>query len=108
MDEAWAMVADWTHAEIAALNRAVPEKALAASFRGRPLADWCDRMLAIAEAGLVRIGQTNDAGQSEAIFLAPLKQTLASRQTQAERWLAAWEGEWRREIDRIFLEAIHP
>ncbi|MDX8402670.1 MAG: glutamate--cysteine ligase [Mariprofundaceae bacterium] len=108
LDAAWAMVADWTHAEVVALNRAVPEKALAAVFRGRPLAEWCERMLAIAEAGLARIGSTNAAGENEAVFLAPLQQTLASRQTQADRWLAAWGGEWREDIDRLFLEAIHP
>ncbi len=107
MDEAWAMVADWRHDEVAALRAAVPRLALAAEFRGVSVREWCARMLLIARGGLERIGIVNADGDGEAVFLRPLEAALRGG-TQAERWLAAYRGEWQGEIDRLFLEAIHP
>jgi len=105
--DAMRLVESWSHAEVLELRRQVPTQALAAPFRGADGRRWCEEMVAIAEAGLQRLGNRNAAGQDESIFLAPLRQTLESGQTQADRWLAAYAGEWGGDIRRLFIEATH-
>ena len=107
-DAAWAMVADWSHAEVVALRNAVPRTALKTPFRDTTVLQLCEKMLDISRAGLVRLHQTNAAGEDESIFLAPVIQAVESGQTQADRWLAAYHNEWHQNIDRIFTEAMHP
>ncbi|RMG58885.1 MAG: glutamate--cysteine ligase [Gammaproteobacteria bacterium] len=106
--EAWALCSDWSHAEVVALRAEAARKALAATFRGRRVRDWCVDMLAIARAGLKRLAVCNESGEDERVFLRPIEQALATGQTQAERWLAAFEGSWQHNIDRIFFESAHP
>ena len=107
-DAAWAMIADWTHAEVVALRNAVPRTALKTPFRDTTVLQLCEQMLDISRAGLARLHQTNAAGEDESIFLAPVIQAVESGQTQADRWLAAYHNEWHQNIDRIFIEAMHP
>ncbi len=102
------MIADWTHAEVVELRSAVPKTALGTPFRDTRVLQLCEQMLDIARAGLERINIRNADGDSEACFLKPLIAAVASGQTQAERWLAAYHGEWHENIDRIFFEAMHP
>ncbi len=45
------------------------------------------------------------AGQDEAVYLAPLEETLDLGKTQAERWLDKYHGEWAGDLTRIFDEA---
>ena len=108
LQQAWDMVADWTHAEVEELRRSVPRTALATPFRDTTVLKLCGQMLEISKAGLTRQNLRNADGETEARFLAPLFHTMESGQTQAERWLAAYHDHWHESIDRIFLEAIHP
>jgi len=107
-DAAWAMIADWSHDEVAVLRNTVPRTALQTPFRDTTVLMLCEQMLDIARAGLQRLHQLNATGDDESIFLAPVIQAVESGQTQADRWLAAWHGEWHQNIDRIFIEAMHP
>jgi len=107
LDAAWRMVCDWTHSEVSELRRQAPRTAMSTPFRHTTLLQLCGDMLDISRAGLERLNVRNAAGDNEAYFLTPLEHAVASGQTQAERWLAAYFGEWERNIDRIFLEAIH-
>jgi len=106
-DYAWNMIADWTHTEVIALRQAVPRTALATPFRDTTALQLCEQMLDIAASGLEHIHITNDAGEDERVFLAPAIHAIEAGQTQAERWLAAWHGEWHEDIDRIFFESLH-
>lgn len=100
-DDAWAMIADWSHAEVEGLWRDVAKTALATRFRDTTVLALCERLLAIARAGLKR------QGRDEAGFLEPLEQAVAAGRTQAEVWLEAFHGRWGGNIDMIFAEAKH-
>jgi len=105
--QAWQMIADWSHAEVVALRAEAPKTALATPFRDSTVLQLCEQMLQISRAGLERIDARNSAGENETIFLKPLESAIASGQTQAEFWLALYNGSWNKEIDRIFFEAMH-
>jgi len=107
-DAAWDMIADWSHAEVVELRNSVPRTALKTPFRHTTVLQLCEQMVEIANQGLKRQHVLNQSGEDESIFLAPLVRALASGQTQAEHWLAAYQGEWHSNIDRIFIEAMHP
>jgi glutamate--cysteine ligase len=85
---AFALVRDWTAAEVAALRAEVPRRALNATIRGRRVQDIARDMLAIARQGL------RARGLGEETYLEPLEGIAASGVTLAERWLARVETEW--------------
>jgi len=104
---AWDMIADWSHAEVCALRQAAPATAMRTPFRESTLLPLCEQMVDISRAGLERLNICNEAGENEARFLTPLMLAVASGQTQADRWLAAWQHEWDGDISRVFAEAMH-
>ena len=107
-DAAWAMVREWTCDEVSELRRQVPRLALQAPFRGGKAHELCAEMVDIAAAGLKRLNILDAHGNDESRHMTPLFETLASGRTQAEKWLAAWRGDWKENIDRIFFESMHP
>ena len=107
LNEAWAMVGDWTHAEVLAMRQEVPKTALATPFRDTTVLALCAQMVDIARRGLARQHCLNSRGEDEAIFLAPLMRAVERGRTQAEDWLELYHGHWRQDISRIFAEAMH-
>ena len=105
--QVWQMVADWCHAEVEGLRRAVPKRGLQAPFRETAVQQLCEQMLDIARAGLESINDCNHRGENEVSFLRPLEDALNLGQTQAEHWLQMYSGEWSADIDKVFLEAVH-
>ena len=63
------------------------------------------RVVAIARDGLRARSSIDARRNDEAIYLAPLEQSLAGGPTQAEYWLERYHGEWARRRARIFAEA---
>jgi len=98
---------DWRFDEVCALRNTVPKMALNTPFRQTTVLALCETMLDIARAGLERQHILNGQRQDETIFLMPLEQAVASGKTQADLWLAAYHGRWRKNIDPIFAEASH-
>jgi glutamate--cysteine ligase len=72
LDEAEALVASFTAAELEALRPRIAEQALMATFRGAPLADLAARLLDIAGGGLARRARLNKNGKDERAHLARL------------------------------------
>lgn len=107
LDRAWDMIKNWTHTEVSGLRSEVPRTAMSTAFRDTSVLNLCRQMLDISRAGLEQLNICNNAGESEARFLAPLEHTVECGQTQAERWLAAYYGEWNQNVDRVFFEAMH-
>jgi glutamate--cysteine ligase len=107
LDSAWDMIESWTHTEVSGLRSEVPRTALGTAFRDTTVLHLCRQMLDISRDGLEQLNICNNAGESEARFLAPLEHTVECGQTQAERWLAAYYDEWNQNIDRVFFEAMH-
>ena len=108
LDRAWAMVADWSHVEVMAMRSEVPRSGFDTVFRDADVHALCEEMLDIAGAGLARLDAKNSQGENESIFLAPMLQAVKHRKTQAEVWLEAYHGHWQSNVDRIFIEAMHP
>ncbi|MFQ5347821.1 MAG: glutamate--cysteine ligase [Rhodothalassiaceae bacterium] len=107
LDAAWDLVRDWTLEEMQELRRAVPRTALGTSFRDRKVRDIARDCLAIAEAGLRARDRRNAAGETEAVFLAPLHEMAGGGPTLAEEMLAAYHGPWRGDITRVFEEYLY-
>jgi glutamate--cysteine ligase len=72
LDEAEALSASWTAAELEAVRPAIVEKALQAPFRGAPLADLAERLVDIAQGGLERRARLDKNGKDERVHLAKL------------------------------------
>ena len=102
LDEASALIADWTAEERQAMRNAVPRLGLAAPFRGRTLRDIAREVVAMAEGGLKRRARLNAKGEDERGALKALIETVEEGRTPADRLLAAYHGPWEGNIDRLF------
>ncbi len=56
----------------------------------------------LAEGGLKRRAQLDENGEDETKALKPLIETVEDGRTPADRLLAAYEGPWAGNIDRLF------
>ncbi|MDT8376496.1 MAG: glutamate--cysteine ligase [Mariprofundaceae bacterium] len=108
LEKAWNLCAAWSHTEVSQLRRQAPRSGFATPFRDSDLHALCESMLDIARGGLERINALNSDGENEASFLEPMIHAVTHKKTQADTWLDAYHGHWDRNIDRIFIEAIHP
>jgi len=112
LDAAWDLVKGWDMEGREALRAAVPKLALDAplpkSFRGGggKLADIAGEVLAIARAGLNARARLNGAGDSEASFLNPLDEIVASGKVPAQRLLDKYHGEWGGDLSRVYEESF--
>jgi len=108
LDKIFAMVADWTHAEVLAMRASVPERGLKTRFRETTLLQLAEDVVDIARAGLERSAQLNDHGQDESIHLAPVIRAVENNWTQAEAWLDAYHKDWDGRIEPVFQFAALP
>ena len=100
-----ALLADVRWEEALALRAAVPRLGLDAPWRGGRLMDLAREVVAIAVQGLRARARRDAAGNDESVCLAPLEAIVAGAPTQAQHWLARFEGAWAGDIRRIFAEA---
>ncbi len=85
LDEAEAMVADWTHAEVSESRAGVWHDGLRAPFRGAPLVKLAERLIEIAEGGLERRAKARASdGKDERVHLARLKALVSAGRTPAD------------------------
>jgi len=77
---------------------------LKAEVLGRPFQEWIGDLLAIARGGLTRLNALDSKGENEVKLLASLDEIAESGMTLADRLLGRWEGEWGRNMDKIFSE----
>jgi glutamate--cysteine ligase len=102
---AWDEVKDWSIEERQSLRDAVPREGLRAAVPGGgTLRDLGARVLDIAAAGLTARARLNASGDNEGGFLDPLRETIATGKTPAERLLDRYHGEWNGDISRIYEE----
>lgn len=84
------------------MRDAVPRLGLRTPFRGRTLREIAREVLALAEGGLLRRARLNNEGADETRALLPLMKIVEEGRTEADRLLAAYEGPWSGDIDRLF------
>jgi len=102
LDGAASLVAGCTAEERQTMRDAVPRLGLKTPFRGRTLREIAREMLALAEGGLLRRARLNKTGEDETRALLPLRKIVEEGRTEADRLLAAYDGEWGGNIDRLF------
>ncbi|MDX3925685.1 MAG: glutamate--cysteine ligase [Shinella sp.] len=104
LDAAEALTRDWSSEEVLAMRNAVPEKALSAEHRGKPLLELAREVVNIARAGLNARNRVNGEGIGEAHFLAPLEEVIAKKSTLAEDMLSLYHGRWNGTVEPVFSE----
>jgi glutamate--cysteine ligase len=104
LDEAEALTANWSYAEVAEMRDAVPEQGIAAPFRNTTLREVARDVLAISRAGLKRRARLNRDGYDETTFLNTLDEVVARGTTSAEEMLNAYHTRWGGSIEPVFLE----
>ena len=102
LDEAEALVRDWTAAERQAMRDHVPKRALATPFRGGTLRDVAREVLAIARGGLARRARRDARDRDETLYLEPLDLIVAEGRTAAENLLAAHHNLWSGSVEPVF------
>jgi glutamate--cysteine ligase len=102
LDQAYALVADWSAEERRALRDAVARLGLAVSFRRRKLIDVAREVVTIALGGLRRRARLDRSGEDERKALEPLLETLEQGHSPSDRLLADYRGPWRGDIDKVF------
>jgi glutamate--cysteine ligase len=101
LDEADELTQSFTFAELEALRPHIAERALRATFRGKPLATLAERVLAIAEGGLERRARPNKNGKDERVHLVRLRALVERGWCPADvlaEGLGNGDGDLRREI----------
>ncbi|MEN8159477.1 MAG: glutamate--cysteine ligase [Myxococcota bacterium] len=100
-EAAWRLVSAWSAAEREAALDAVARRGLAAEVVGGPVLDLAHELVAIARAGLARIGDGSGEDPDETRFLAPLQEVLERGRSPGEEVLLRWENEWDRSPARL-------
>ncbi|MBA2921151.1 glutamate--cysteine ligase [Sphingomonas sp. MAH-20] len=105
LDAAWDLVKAWSMEDREALRNSVPRLGLGAPLPGGgTLADIAGDVLDIAASGLRARAELSDAGDSEAGFLEPLRETVRSGVVPAQRLLNLYHGPWGGDLRRIYDE----
>jgi glutamate--cysteine ligase len=105
LDAAWDLVKAWSMEDREALRNAVPKLGLDAPLPGGGrLADIAGDVLDIAAAGLRTRAEMSEAGDSEAGFLEPLRETVRTGIVPAQRLLNLYHGAWDGDLKRIYEE----
>lgn len=90
------------------INDQAIRHALKGRALGRPIQDWLRDLLHIASAGLKRLAVVDATGRDETLYLEPLHEIVETGISQADRLLAAYEGEWGRSLDPLFARFGYP
>ncbi|MEI2735146.1 MAG: glutamate--cysteine ligase [Rhodoblastus sp.] len=106
LDEAEALVADWTAGDRQALRDTVPRAGFAAKVGGRSLQDVAKDALGVARRGLARRARKDASGHDESRHLAVLEEIAASGRPLAADLLARYETRWGRSVLPAFEECV--
>lgn len=87
LDEADELTRDFTFAELDAVRPSIAERALAAPFRGKTLAELATRVLDIAHGGLERRARFNKSGKDERVHLTKLAALVEKGRSPADALL---------------------
>ncbi len=104
LDAAYDLVKDWTAEERQQLRNEVPRLALKTPFRDGTVLGVAREAVNLAAAGLKARGHTDLITGDESIFLQPLVEIVESGQTDAERLLERYHGEWGGDVRPVFAE----
>jgi glutamate--cysteine ligase len=107
LDEAFALVRNWSAEQRQRLRDDVPRVALDAVIAGRPLAEIGLQILSIARASLSRRARLNENKQDETIYLDPLDGFIETGRVAAQDWIVRFEKDWRGNVAPAFAQACY-
>ena len=93
-----------TSQELSDLRADVAMRGYSALYRGKPILPLCQALLDIARDGLVRQHAMNRRGEDESVYLEPLRASVASGETFAEKLLRNFNGPWQGDIEKLWAE----
>ena len=96
LDAAWDLVKGFDADTREGLRVQASVKGLQAEVAGVRLIDLARAAVGLSHAGLAA------RGLGEEVYLAPLVQSLVLEETQADRWLRLYRGEWAADLGRIY------
>jgi glutamate--cysteine ligase len=99
LDAAWDLVKGFDAETREALRVAASVDGIAGRVGAVKIADLARAAVALSHAGLA------GRGLGEERYLEPLVATLESGQTQADRWLSLYHGEWGGDLSQIYQAA---
>ncbi|MEM1379401.1 MAG: glutamate--cysteine ligase [Pseudomonadota bacterium] len=102
LDEAYALIQDWTTEERAALRPAAAKDGMSGKVGNIVIADVAEHVLGLARDGLRRRAELDDAGSDETGFLKPLLDIARNRESFACQLLSDFDetGDIRTIFDR--------
>lgn len=107
LDAAWDLVKDWTADERQALRESVPAQGFDAMIAGRSVLDIARDALAISRETLNKRGYMNGHGENETVFLQALDHMVSTGQSNADRLIEKFKGEWNGDISRCYTDCIY-
>jgi glutamate--cysteine ligase len=107
LDAAWDLAKHWTAEERQKLRDDVPKLGLAATIRGRSLADIAGDVLKLSRAGLARRNYLDASGDDETRYLDVLDDRVARRTTPAQELLEKFNGVWGGSVDPIYSDEAY-
>ncbi len=102
LDQAYEMIKDWDQEDREYLRTMSPMNGLQTVFKGRTVQDIAQDCLALSERGLKNRGIKNENGQDESTYLEPLHEIAATGRNLAVQFMEKYEGEWNRDITKLF------
>jgi glutamate--cysteine ligase len=108
LDGAWDLVKHWTAADREMLRQGVRTLGLRTPLPdGRPMRELALEVLALSRQGLKRRARLSAAGDDETGYIVELDEIAASGITPAERLLARYHGDWKRDVRPVFTEQAY-
>jgi glutamate--cysteine ligase len=107
IDAAYDLIKDWTAEERQQLRNGVPRLALKTPFRGGTVRDIAREAVKLSAAGLKARGHSDLLSGNESMFLQPLVEIVERGQTDAERLLERFHGEWGGDVRPVFVDSAY-
>jgi glutamate--cysteine ligase len=82
------LVDPWAYPDVERQRDTLARHGVRTKFMNRDAVDWAGDILELAEAGLRRLGDRNDAGEDESVLLEPLRELLERGSCPADVLLA--------------------
>jgi len=106
LNAAWDYVKDWTAEERLLMRVDVPKQGFQTAFRGKTMQDIAKDILKISRSGLNARAKMNSHGENETVFLQELDRMALTAESNADRLIGLFKGEWDGDIIRTYKECI--
>ncbi len=100
----FSLVANQEPEQREAVYEAIARHGLAARVAGSNVLELAREVVAIADAGLRRLGDRDAGGRDAATLLDPVRELLERGQSPGEIVLERWEGDWQRSAERLIRD----